>query len=351
MSEEDQARSAAIAEDSTIGQEVIDGFFQAGPGILVDVGMAWAGAKTGAKLGAIAGPKGAVVGGVVGAFAGAAASIFPQMVSSAWQTAEANDFDTEDPEVQTRIMATALATSLAQTAFPAAVGRALQKPINVAAEGVARSVIQRAAAGAALGSGTEGMAEVTALVLEQIMFDKDVQASLDAEGWKAVGPMLIEKFGRDAVVTFGVGALMGGAIGGPAAAVTRSGANTQIEADSAQAQDGAFGAVFERAQDIEPGSIQGVPASEHSAFMRGVLNELNGVEAGLTDAEGNYDAQGRTARQQRAYDRGVAWANEEAGNIADGIKTRADESIAQAQAEAAAEQAPLTAAIDERAGT
>ncbi|WP_296473290.1 hypothetical protein, partial [Roseinatronobacter sp.] len=318
MSEEDQARSAAIAEDSTIGQEVVDGFFQAGPGILVDIAMSWAGAKTGAKIGAIAGPKGAVVGGIAGAVAGAAASIFPQMVSSAWQTAEANGFDTEDQGVQFDIMKTALATSAAQTVFPAAVGRMLQKPINVAAEGVARSVIQRAAAGAALGSGTEGMAEVTALVLEQIMFDKDVQASLDAEGWKAVGPMLIEKFGREAVVTFGIGALMGGAIGGPAAAVTQRGANAQIDADSAQAQDGAFGAIFERAQDIEPGSIQGVSAADHSAFMRGVLNEINGVEAGLTDADGNYDAQGRTARQQRAYDKGVAWANEQAGDIADG---------------------------------
>ena len=350
--EDEQARSAAIAESSTIPQEIWDGFLQAAPGILVDVAAsvagAVAGAKAGAKVGAMAGAPagpggvatGAGLGGLIGGVAGAAASIFPQMVASAWNTAEQNDWDTNDPEIQTRILFTALATSVAQTLFPAGVSQFLTRPLNLAAQGAARSMIGRAGAGAAIGAGTEGMAEVAALFIEQIMWDRDIQEGMDENDWRVVGPMLVEKFGREAVVTFGIGALMGGGIGAPTGAADAARLNRQVGRDQAQIPPVMEG-VWAQATEVDPGSVPGVPRQDHSAFLRGVLNELNGTEFALSrDADGD-PTQGRTARQQRAYEKGVAWARERGGDVAEGIRTKA---------EAEAEAARPTAAVDDLGG-
>ena len=333
QSDAENERDAAIAERTSIGEEIWDGVIRAIPGIAGDIGAGAAGAFAGAKFGALAGPKGAVVGGVVGAIAGSAASIFPAELASSWDAADRGGRDVADGATRAEIAGAAVAKSIAQTLFPAGVAATLMRPLNVAAEATVKSVAKRAAQGAAVGSLTEGTAETLATFIDAVMFDPETRAALDERDIGALGPLLVERHGREAIVSFGVGALMGAGIGGPVGAVDRARVNRKIAKDQGAIPDAAR-PIWEKALvDSET-----VTPRDREIFLRGVLNEINGTEARLTDPKtGDYDSQGRTAAQQRIYDRGVSWAQTEA------------EAVFRAAAQQAAPpvpQGPLAGALD-----
>lgn len=353
LSEEEQARSQAIALESTIGQEIVDGFYQALIGIGVDVGVSAAGAKTGAKIGAIAGPKGALAGGLIGAFTGAAISIYPQMVASAWQRAEQNGADMDDPEEQYRALGTGALTSVAQIALPGAAGYFLTRPVTAAATGIGRNIAGNIGKAGAFAAMTEGSAEALAVIIEAVRHDKDLRAAMSDEDYAAILPLMLEKEGRNIIVAGGIGALMGGGIGGATGGIDAARVNAKVNADQSNIHP-LFEGIWDEATSLNAGDAPGIPAQDHHAFMRGVLNELNGAEFALSQDANADPTQGRSAREQRAYEKGVSWARERGAEVADGVKARAEsetaEAIAQAQAEEAAQQEPLSAAIDERAG-
>lgn len=304
----EKERDAAIAAGSTIWQETIDAVWRSLPGLGVDVGASAAGGLSGAAIGgAVAGPPGAALGGTLGLIAGAAATIFPAELSASWDAAEQGGRDVTDPQTQAEILGATVAKSIAQTVFPAGVSRTLLKPIENAANATVRNVAARAAKGAGVGALTEGTAEAVATLVDAVMFDPETRAAAQAGDLAALGPLLIERHGREALVAFGSGALLGAGVGGGVEAYGQYATNRGVEADIAAIPQ-ALQPVWERATT----AAQAIADPDRDVFLRGVLNELNGTEGKLTDPRtGEYDGQGRTAAQQRQYDRGVSWAQTE----------------------------------------
>lgn len=211
----EQLRSALIAENSTLMQKIIDGTFQAIPTIASVVaggGLAGLGARA---LGAGA------TGIRAGATLGGAGSTFPMHVSSYYDAAVRNGLDPNDPEIKTEILGGAFAnTALDVLGISAASGkiisRALRQTVEESGKKAARSALRNGLTGAALTGFGEGLTETLQTLGETALFDPTVRDQWAAGDWKAMAPYLSETYGDDYLVAAGVGAVLGGGMGGVA---------------------------------------------------------------------------------------------------------------------------------------
>lgn len=221
---EESERSAAIREANSLWLNVVDGAVQGGPSFGASIVAGLGGARAGAMMGGvIGGPKGAAVGGLVGGIVGSAMSIFPMMVNSAWNTAEGHGRDMDDFETRVGVLGTAIGTTAIQTIAPSYVSRALTTAFTRGGQQVARNALTSAARGVAIVGFTEGMAEASAIAIEQVIYDPQLRAALDDNDWRAIAPLMAELYGEDIVIAFGAGAFLGGGVGGVTGAVTARG--------------------------------------------------------------------------------------------------------------------------------
>ena len=211
----EQLRAALIAENSTLMQKIIDGAWQAIPTIASVVtggGLAGLGARA---LGAGA------TGIRAAATAGGAGSTFPMHVSSYFDAAVRNGLDPNDPEIKTEILGGAFAnTALDVLGISAASGkiisRALRQTVEESGKKAARSALRNGLTGAALTGFGEGLTETLQTLGETALFDPTVRDQWAAGDWKAMAPYLSETYGDDYLVAAGVGAVLGGGMGGVA---------------------------------------------------------------------------------------------------------------------------------------
>lgn len=215
----EQARSALIQKSNSLWSNILDATYQGAGSLLPTI----AGAITGAAIG---GPVGAAVGAAstaargTGATLGAAASIFPMEYKSFYDAAQKNGYDVTDSRTQVEMLAAAAGTTLLQSLAPAMVIKGFSQFFKEAAETagqqVARGALRNAATGAAKTSLTEGFAEALTSLAQQAVFDPEFRRKLNTNDKQALAPFIIEKYGEEALISFGAGALLGGAFGGAA---------------------------------------------------------------------------------------------------------------------------------------
>jgi hypothetical protein len=207
--ENEQARDALIAENSTMWERIVDASIQSGPtlgaivlsGGAVGIGLKAAGAGATAMT--------------AGATAGAAGVSFPMHLSSFYDAAERNGYDLADPKVKTEIVAGAVTNTLLDSFGPASVFSAgFRRLAGDVGSTVARGALRNAATGTARVGFTEALTEGTQTLLESVAFDPEARAMLSVNDLKALAPYIAEQYGEDILVSMGAGAILGGGIGG-----------------------------------------------------------------------------------------------------------------------------------------
>jgi hypothetical protein len=216
---QEQARSALIQQSNSLWSNILDATAQ-GVGSLAPTIL---GGLAGAAIG---GPAGAAIGATsaasrsVGALAGVAAATFPMELKGFYDAAQKNGYNVNDPGVQGTMLASAFGTTLIQSLAPATVIKGLSGPFRAAVEEtgqqVARGALRNAASGAARASLQEGFAEAISSLAQNVIFDPEFRRKMSANDWKVIGPYVAEKYGEEALISFGAGALLGGAFGGAA---------------------------------------------------------------------------------------------------------------------------------------
>lgn len=214
-SENEQARSALIAQNSTLMERIIDGAWEAVPtaiSTMVGAGAVGLGARA---LGAGA------MGIQAGATAGGAAMNFPMHVNSFYEAAVQNGYDPNDPEVKSTILGGALTnTALDTFGVNAVAGKVLSRAVRDAAETAgkqaARGALRNALTGGVRTGFHEAVTEAGQTFLESVLFDPTVREKMTASDWTTLGPYIAKTYGDDILVAAGAGALLGGGIGGAA---------------------------------------------------------------------------------------------------------------------------------------
>ena len=254
----EQLRSALIAENSTLMQKIIDGVWQAVPTVvatLTGAGAVGLGLRA-AGAGASAITAGSAVGGGL--------TSFPMHVSSFYDAAVNNGFDPNDPDVKEEIIGGALANSaLDAFGITSAAGKVVSRALRTAAEqagkNAARSTIRNTLTGAAKTGFAEALTETTQTLLESTLFDPTVRDQLAASDWKALAPYIAENYGEDLLVSAGVGAVLGGGVGGLVDAMGPG--KPQPEIDQTKPVDlntTATGQSAEKAAPAALGEVQGL---------------------------------------------------------------------------------------------
>lgn len=215
QSENEQLRSALIAQNSSLMDRIIDGAWQAVPTVVASLTGAGA-----VGLGVRAAGAGAM-GVQAGATAGGAAVSFPMHVNSFYEAAVRNGFDPNNPEVKTEILGGAITnTALDMFGINAVAGKVLSRAAREAAETAgkqaARGALRNALTGGARTGFSEAVTEASQTFLESVLFDPTVRGSLTASDWSTLGPYIAQTYGDDILVAAGAGAILGGGLGGAA---------------------------------------------------------------------------------------------------------------------------------------
>lgn len=214
----DEARQAAVQQSQNIFQEIATGVPQGLPSVVASIGGGIAGGVAGGFI--TGGPGGAVIGGIIGG----ASTIFPMMVDSAYDTAlrqQGEEF-VKSPEGRVQILGTALATTGVQIVPGSIVaGRVVPTLMQRAGQQVAQKSVSSIPGEAAKVGFAEGIAEMMAVVIEQVAFDPETRAMMSEGEVAAMLPYVAETYGREAAVAFSVGAILGAPIGAVTAAATR----------------------------------------------------------------------------------------------------------------------------------
>ena len=215
----EQARSALIQQSNSLWSNIVDAAVQGAPSLIPTILAGLGGAAIGGPAGAAIGLT-ATAGRTVGSLAGAAATIYPMELKGFYDAAQKNGYNVNDPRVQNEMLAAAAGTTLLQSIAPAAVARGFSQFFREAAETagqeVARSALRNAATGAAKTSLQEGFAEAMSSLAQQAVFDPEFRRKLNANDIKALLPYATEKYAEEALISFGAGAILGGAFGGAA---------------------------------------------------------------------------------------------------------------------------------------
>lgn len=260
LSPAEQARSSEIARNQSllgqIGTAAVQSIPSIGLSVLGGVGAAGLAVRAGAAAGGLT-AKGAALGGV-------ATTILPAELQSSWRAAEQGGFDTADPAVRDDILLAALTKTAGQTVAPAFLASGFSPALRrVVSESAQRTMGSRIARGIGAGA-LEGSAEAFAQVVDRVAFDPELRAEFNEADWAALAPLIVNKYGEEALVAFGAGFLLGGPLGalGTPTQVAPTDTPTPIRnADTTAPTDLLSGAVLEPEQVAAPAPL-GLPAPE-----------------------------------------------------------------------------------------
>lgn len=216
-SNDEQFRSALISQSNTLWENIVDATVQGAPSLVVSALASIGGtALGGPALGALglSLTRARQVGGVTGA----AASIFPMELKGMYDNAVQNGFDIEDSATQNELLVAAAGSTLIQSFATENITRGFsaffRNALKESGEQVARGALRNAAAGAVKSGMVEGMAEATAQVIQSAVFDPEFRAKLSQNDINALLPYAVKQYGEEALIAFGAGAILGGALGG-----------------------------------------------------------------------------------------------------------------------------------------
>jgi hypothetical protein len=222
----EQERSALIQQSNSMMSNIWDAVAQGVP----SVGLSFVGGGLGALAGAaratrIAGAA-ANLGQArtIGALTGLAAVTYPSEFQNFYEAAKnaknpdgTPAYNLNDPLIGAEIAAAAGGTTLLQTFAEGKIAAGFSPfftdAIKNAGAQVTRSAIGRAAVGGAKGAASEAFAEGVTQLAQQAVFDPEFRSKLNASDWKALAPYVIEKYGENALIAAGAGAVLGGAFG------------------------------------------------------------------------------------------------------------------------------------------
>ena len=269
LSPAEQARSAAISQEQgllgQIGTAAVQSIPTLGLAVLGGVGAAGLALRAGAAAGSFA-ARSSALGGV-------ATTILPLELQTSWDAAEQGGFDTADPAVRNDILYTALTKTAGQTLAPAFIAGGFSPALRrVVSESAQRTMGSRIARGVGAGA-LEGSAETFATIADRVMFDPELRAEFNQADWAALAPLIINKYGEEALVALGAGFLLGGPLGALGTPTQTVPAPTDVppprrDVDSGQPVDALSGA------KLDP---QAAPGTQGELFA--------GADLGSTPAE------------------------------------------------------------------
>jgi hypothetical protein len=204
-SENEQLRSALIAENSSLWEQIVDGSIESIPLLVGSL----AGGMGAASLASRAGM--ATQGVTRAATAGAAGANFPIHLAGMYDAAVRNQQDLSDPLVKVGVLGGALANSYLDTF--GIESRLLSPVVKAAAENAAKSAVRRRLTSGVATGFAEAGTEVAQTFLESVLFDPMVHDNLSPQDWKVLAPYIAERYGEQMLVAAGAGALLGGGVG------------------------------------------------------------------------------------------------------------------------------------------
>lgn len=282
----DKQRSALIQQSNSTMSNILDAAVQGIPQLGMSLG---AGVVGGIAGGAIGGPAGAAAGATAaataanagralaaartwGAVTGLAATSFPQQLNSIYEAArDARDaqgrpaYDVNDPTTKLTIAGAALGTSLLDMIAPGRAAYVLSRGLQEAAKEAGVKSLQGMARARAVGRETgleafaEAATEATQTLVERAVFDPELRRQLSAQDWKALGPYIVEKYGEDALIAAGAGAILGGGFGGAGKFIATSGPGSRERNLLDSTQTTAVGGPVGTQSDMFPGQDIGRP--------------------------------------------------------------------------------------------
>lgn len=230
----DRQRSAMIQRSNSLFNNIVDAAIEGVPSVLTSGAAALAGGAVG---GIVGGPAGAAAGAAtaatlarartIGAVGGLLATSFPQQLNTFYEAARdartpdgQPAYDVTNSQIQLQIAGGALATSLLDAIAPGRVAGSISRTLSGAIEEASQRAVTglaraKSVGGAAVRSGLEEAGtEALQTVVEQALFDPQFRSLLTANDWKALAPYAVERYGENALIAAGAGALLGAGFGG-----------------------------------------------------------------------------------------------------------------------------------------
>jgi hypothetical protein len=301
-SENEQLRSALIAENSSLWEQIVDGSIESIPLLVGSL----AGGMGAASLASRAGM--ATQGVTRAATAGAAGANFPIHLAGMYDAAVRNQQDLSDPLVKVGVLGGALANSYLDTF--GIESRLLSPVVKAAAENAAKGVVRRRLTSGVATGFAEAGTEVTQTFLESVLFDPVVHDNLSPQDWKVLAPYIAEQYGEQMLVAAGAGALLGGGVGvvAPQGAFARGAPKPPVPTD--KPKDLNITATEQAAEKEAPLELSG---PQLSPDMRPEALEAAALERGwqnLPDQFGNAPLRGQLSPEEEALAAG--WTRETA---------------------------------------
>jgi hypothetical protein len=204
-SENDQLRSALIAENSSLWEQIVDGSIESIPLLVGSLAGGMGAASLASRAGMAAGSVARA------GTAGAAGVNFPIHLAGMYDAAVRNQQDLSDPLVKVGVLGGALANSYLDTF--GIESRLLSPVVKAAAENAAKGAVRRRLTSGVATGFAEAGTEVAQTFLESVLFDPMVHDNLSPQDWKVLAPYIADRYGEQMLVAAGAGALLGGGVG------------------------------------------------------------------------------------------------------------------------------------------
>jgi len=275
LSEDEQARSAAIDANRSFSGKVQDAIEGSAPSLVTAVGSSLAFAKLGGAIGTIAGPVGTAIGTVAGGAIGLALSIFPSEYNSSFEEAKTRGLDTDNPDVQADIINTSVFKTAVQSVGAGVVVKAVSPMFKrlvtdatrqTASKGLTSAIakstakkvtgakrLKKVGLATAGGATAEGTAEALALVADKVVFDPELRKQLNDYELAILAPLVMAKYGEEVAISF----LAGAGMAGPASGI---GKLAEIRRDNKEA-NGLEGGITIKPRDEQAAMDPGEPVN------------------------------------------------------------------------------------------
>ena len=204
-SENEQLRSALIAESSSIWEQAIDAGIESIP-MLIGSLVGGVGAASWASRAGMAASSVAKAGTI-----GAATFNFPTHLAGMYDAAVSNNADMTSLETKVGIIGGATLNSYLDTL---GIESRLLSPIarNALETGAKNAIRRRLTSGIATGA-VEGITETAQTAIESLMFDPTVRDNMSPKDWKTLFPYIADRYGEAGAVSFLAGLGLGGLTG------------------------------------------------------------------------------------------------------------------------------------------
>lgn len=257
-SQNEQARSALIASRQSGLQNFWDAVVQAVPSLATSLAggvggaaLAGRGAMTALKAATAAGGTAETIAAAtaalnqsrtIGSLSGLVATTFPGEVKSLYENAQnaknpdgTPAYNLADPSTRAEILAAAAGSTAIQLWADYGLAKGMSAFLNkelrdTATKATTKTITsgantttitsggasawQNAGRSAAMGAFSEAFAEGTAELIQKATFDPEFRSKLNVNDMKMLAPYIIDKYGKDIAMAAGVGAVLGGFVGG-----------------------------------------------------------------------------------------------------------------------------------------